>query len=1719
MDLNDPGISATAIVRQLLATLEQSALSEEARVLRRRFEARGWKGLGPEDITQVAALVARIPTAAEPPLEVKSEESARVESGSWSPLENFSAWVDAVPRGRQVLALLEELTRCDEGDAAASLLTRLFVEHLRYEAHAVDETSRLDSTRILRRLRTIARHGEFVVSLVELSFPYPWPNTFQPIFRRHPYGLVVAVAPGWNSCQFVYRVAKDANSLVQRTRSLLGFLWGDQGQDNLALWIRRLDLLRPSGGEDGAMMLRRVEEALAASPVAVSRQWPSVSLNSGESPPGVVWNTLLTHERRSFLQEERPGTGRLAWGLERALRESFPFNMALKQGRLRYRGYTLGEANDPQVAFQRGGSWVRSLTLELELVCEDDGAVLPLSIAAAVPEVDETGRFLIDGTWLRWVPRVLSEGLLVGGREKSLLAQVAEEDAAAELELVEPPPSESGAVPADGAPALEESPPEPPVPEEEEVPPPEWLSETSASPLSFAGASLRTFLEVAAHRKLYSLRLSVRSYADKARDLPKVLRVVLRGLAGRDSVPLLVSKVFLKAFLVPDRSREAPEGAWPILQQASPSKADFPPAWACPEVSASLPPGCWLPVAGARLTPAGELAVSLRDASGQERLQVSSLPLNQINPRVGGAGSGPPSGWLAAELAPFAALPLGRLREAIPFLVKGHPLPEGLRVLRVHGSELRARATGDAPLFPRTSGRRELRARIPAILAGNDAPSHRVLVARGSIVKPGEVWLEAPLELWARDAASWTPSTQKLHWTRSGDLLAHVFQLETPEEELEEREPSPEAGVLEGADPPEPGVDTGLSPLPSAEVVLPLKPILPEAAERWFVPPGVHGTVMEVREEAERSKTGDLLSWRLTLVVLLELPVVARGQLLLPDGRAVLCEGGRSREEMPYGEDGEPVHLLIEDPSLTEGAGTEIWFDGASGELLETATSRVGRCWLLREGPPVVGPDERLRFRARDGEGIPAAPDAPALSTWEQLWWAAANPGEAAALAKQARAWTGGIPGFWPHLLEVLEAALVVPPTLAVAESWRDVSTARREVAFKLPRVTQLRAWPTTYTELAQDAPLRWSCRCGLFQGRARAFELCLPEPSGCGTPVVLRPALRGRRPLPRFRLSEPVLHPWRKVTAAGLLGLTVAELEWRCVKDGALLLGLQLDKAVREGAPGALLRERLTHTSVPGERESLLAALRAVERDVTTFGQEVVSRLLVSAVPMLPASLHPTGLPRGASERVEAPLTRAYLRVHLASDRLERLRRSGSRLLVETARRTLHSEMEALFGPVSQRRQDGEPTHLAGLVARLWPLTRAPGLRSVVPGTFRLQGQPAREVAARVEEVEVERIPSPPELAARPSEPDERWTSLQGSPRRGVVPVRLQVERAPGEVSTTGVLLPEGPVYLPVLEPLSIPLSAPEFWAERAARQRLLRQHLPGLMLVLGALHVRADEGEASGEAPAGVLESPRCPDPSVQALLHEGVELPAQAPVGLLALRELMAGLARPESRPLEFCRLMEETRPRSCSEEGLRAAAMLEPMVRQAFPGEGVWPRMSRRLLVRALVGWWKGPASEMAPSGWRWLPPLERGPAGTRRCVPPWASAAWEEWPGMRAATHPVRFLLEHEGQPVEGRWSQTLRAVLGFEDPPLSSFEVPTEPPAPGAPLPSEPAEEVPPLELPVEALPEPPPPVPGMDEPGISPGGLVVLEVSPDTPEVALLSSSMSNWLKGGVSR
>ena len=1744
--------------------LEQSPLRDEAHQVRADLERRGWTGLGDADVARLLDLLFRSQQPAASPTLVPAQALAQAartapaedaaamtkpapRDTGWSPLENYAAWVDSVPRGRELLALLEELTRCDDGDAAAALLKRVFVDHLRYEPHAVEETGRLEATAVLRRLRTVARHNTFVVSLVELAFPYEYPNNFQPIFRLHPYGLVVAIAPGWNACQFVYRTATGNGGHSQRTRPLVGSTYGDCVHDNLVVWLRRLDLLRPAGGEAGAALLRRAEAALGSPPLELARAWPPAPLDAQAPLPGVPWTELPRHERDAFLQEyPPPGGHRRFWGLERALRATFPVGVADKQATLCYRGYDVEAAPRPsQRAVRAGTSWVRRVTVKLELVCVD-GSRVPLTLPAAVPEVSPQGHVLLDGTWYRLVPGVLSDGRLVAGRFGEVDAAADREDEEEEtedLEGLEQPPlaAPDEAASSDVEPQLE---------------PLETLLAKATragtgplfqGPAQSEGAGLCAYLEASAIRKLGAVYKRILTFEGEARHLPRELPGLLRGLVGRDEQLLLVSKHFLRASLAPVRATALPADTLPVLRHEEMLSHARPPAWACPEASADLPPGTWIPVSAARLTPVGELAIPCPAGSGSLQLEATRGALWDVNPRAGGQSPGPATWWIAPQLEAFAHLPPGRLEAAAHVAARGTALPSTLRAVRIPGPRLVARTPmGTRLLKPRTQ-RWELHATIPALLSVAGRPLHQLLCRPGALVEPGKPWLEAPLSLWGpgtgrKDPLGEGPSSPL--WSLAAETL------KPPDDEKKSRRPEPQegdAGTADGtgepeeetaaeavaAAPPPPAFRKGKAsskrtgPRPaglaagaealaldaSADGPCGLEGPRGRAVHQWAVPPGVGGTVLEVDEEEQRDRHGFCVGWRVTLVVVTtDEPSSDWRHLVLPDGRAAARGEPLPREDVPYDEDGQPAQLVVEDPSLggVPPSGT-CWFDGATGDLLQAGDSLTGPLVLLpATGPDVQGPDFHLRFRLRDGEGIPANDTAPGLAAGERLWWAAADPDGAREVGGVERAWAAGLPPYWLHLSEVLEAAGFHPPSL-VALSGPKEALPGAPVAHQFQPATRLRRMPTAYAS-ASDAPLSWRCQCGRVSGRHRALEECpAGEAGGCGTSCVPLPALAGRPPRPVIVLAESVLHPWRMDAAASLLGLTRRELARTYARKGAAHLRTRLSEALRSADATEAARGRLERADAH-EREELLRGLHALRGELAHCPPTEGGHFFLRHLPVPPASIHPTGLPPGAISSVKAPLTRAYQQVKHASARLRGLRHSGVELLLVTAREGLQSAVCALFGAPEQDAHTREPTSLAELVTRLWPLTRAPRLRSVVPGTFRLQGAPSPSDAGAAREVTVDGFE--PHLLALAGSPSGD-TASPAAPPTTVPPTRAEapvarargLRRTPLQVGTgtpgearTGLLTPTGVVFLPPMATYARAPASRTYWEERAARDRLQRQHLAQLVALFSAFDSPA-QGEERG---SGILGSTLAPGPSLQALHTEGLPPAAESqPVGTLALRELLSSLARDDARPTGLCQLLEGPRPLLLDVRGEVAAGSVERVVQAAFPGDGALLHVARRLLVRALTGWWRETGAAEGAEGWRWQPPLVPGPPGARRMLPPLAlTSAWLGWPGMAAATAPVRFLLGPEAQAPVTAWSHLLRLALGLE---VERLRLAPAPEFPAAALPQE-ARPPQPLAPAVALLPTPP--VAAWQKPNAP---------EAEVEEVAILGSSLTQWLVLGA--
>ena len=281
---------------------------------------------------------------------------------------------------------------------------------------------------------------------------------------------------------------------------------------------------------------------------------------------------------------------------------------------------------------------------------------------------------------------------------------------------------------------------------------------------------------------------------------------------------------------------------------------------------------------------------------------------------------------------------------------------------------------------------------------------------------------------------------------------------------------------------------------------------------------------------------------------------------------------------------------------------------------------------------------------------------------------------------------------------------------------WTDKDAVKRDKGVPLhPIATALmRHKPTIGSPDASS--WRWSCQCRIMMGQTRALERC----AGCHTLVVRRAARRTGR-WRTLRLPERILHPYRQGAARALLGLTAGELRDWHVEHGIGSLRRCFHEAL--GDPLALGRARLAKEPDWALRVELGLGLQALCRELLIPG--FFARLFIQDLPVPPPALRVCGLPASAPDVVASPLAKAYLQVKFAARRYRLVRTSGVPLLRIEGRRALLLTLDALFGPVDLEQQKAEPRSLADLLCRLWPMSRAPMLRGVVPGTFRLQGVP----------------------------------------------------------------------------------------------------------------------------------------------------------------------------------------------------------------------------------------------------------------------------------------------------------------------------------------------------------------------------------------------------------
>ena len=633
---------------------------------------------------------------------------------------------------KHVAALLTSRSTQDAIDAARCL----FIDEMGYEEDAVEETARLASQKSITRAVRIARHDDFVVTVVESSYAGHFATNYRPLFQIHPHGLLVSYCSKIDRLRVVFQNI-GANGRLDYV-TLVGPRNGRHPDDNLLVHARRFALLRPLTSDTGSTIEARATEAFTSSPRELAARWPSATLRPPEVG-GAPWHISANEQARTFIQLGKPATDRLPWGLEHVLRNRFPIAVAKGAGRLELDGWrvvstdSLSEQRWSLIARKR--SRVATVALDLRYLAPSDeeaaGAADELSFPwlCDVPVPDENGELILDGfpSGLR-----LKLDHHLDGCESDVEAGeeiVFESD---EEDDVDPTSSRLNELVVDTG---EE-------PSADSVPSSEIAGEESSAlwrtlPSTCAVDTLWSWLT---DRKLGSLAFLLFRLRNAPRTEGELRRAIGR-IAGSRQRPWLLAIHKLRAYLMPHADMHPPVSA--ALQLRTPT----PPSWACLQASAELDHDEWIPVAAARHHPAGGLAIPMvKDQKWQLAIRDESAFAVRTT-----SEESPSKWWVADDLRWFEAGPIDvrwprLIRRKAQWECDAVRLPgEELRIVAsesalapVPHAQLVAYHIADVP-NPHTNTKSDV---VPKLLA-----------KRGDELKGGAVWLQVPGTLWPQGAS------------------------------------------------------------------------------------------------------------------------------------------------------------------------------------------------------------------------------------------------------------------------------------------------------------------------------------------------------------------------------------------------------------------------------------------------------------------------------------------------------------------------------------------------------------------------------------------------------------------------------------------------------------------------------------------------------------------------------------------------------------------------------------------------------------------------------------------------------------------------------------------------------------------------------------------------------------------------------------------------------
>jgi hypothetical protein len=739
-------VSLQNTVRSLLEALEALNRHEEAHIWRAQFENRGWENLSPEDVgallgnLQNALPAARSSASFEkaqpldepcPQLVAYRDDMPLPGRAMPAPTSMLPEWASALrhlepfvlsiagspSRSLDVLSTTAKLVAATTPEDVLAAARALFVEQLGYESDEVNETGRLRSQQSLTQVQRIGRHGDVVVVVVVSNYVGPHSTVYTPVFRLHPHALVVSLCSSARRLRILCGASSSSKEDQQRDYlTLSGPRLGRKPGDNLVVYSRRIELMRPRGSDTTHLLEQRIATAITISPPELSRAWRSDPLDIDTAVRG-PWRRLPRAETCSYLQLDCEENRRLPWGLEATLRGRFPMPIARGAGHVTLEQWSIADRSslnaDRWQLIARKQSRAVLIDLSLALCAGGLAQGAPtqdLVLRCELPMPDEFGEFIIDG-----VPFALRLML-----ENSTLSSQDDEDDTLDTgeDLTDvtggqEPPSETGT----------------PDPFSEDRW--GWHPEETASRFG-------ELYERAVEQKLRALAANLWSIAELPATPGDLRSRINRFRAGGLYMRLTAFRVLRKHLVSISDHRAAPS---PTICEDRPK----PPAWACLETSACLEPNTWLPIASACPHPAGPLAIPVRAEEGW-RLAVCEASATDVQ----SARQGSPAEWWIADDSRWLANGVTG-RRALPSLV----CASELEAVRIFGTELRIIISQRHKVCASTPAQWSHRViDIPNPLGNlDDTITPQLLVKPGTTVRAGQPWAQVPEELWPQGPA------------------------------------------------------------------------------------------------------------------------------------------------------------------------------------------------------------------------------------------------------------------------------------------------------------------------------------------------------------------------------------------------------------------------------------------------------------------------------------------------------------------------------------------------------------------------------------------------------------------------------------------------------------------------------------------------------------------------------------------------------------------------------------------------------------------------------------------------------------------------------------------------------------------------------------------------------------------------------------------------------